>query len=301
MASFGKKLKKARKSKRLRQADLARKIGISQTTVANYEGGVRFPNEEILKKLSDELEVSLDYLLSPVDPLTSEGDPKEDAALKSLLNATYSEIQEQYLALLLKGKKRTATELILNVIRIGRTVEDVYTEILAPVMVQVGDLWQQGEIHVGQEHYISEVTQSIMAQIQSARIPEQTKDRRVIIFSVGGEQHSIGAKMVADFFSSDGWNTYYLGVNIPTASIIQSIRDLKPDIVGLSLTMPSHINIAADLISTLRREPCCEDLKIIVGGGAFNHSPGLWKTIGADAYAKTAEEAVILANQLFSQ
>ena len=301
MATFGEKLKKARKSKRLRQADLAKNIGVSQTTIANYEGSVRFPNEAILKKLSEELEVSLDHLLSTVDPLELEGDPEEDAALQSVLNTSYSQIQERYLNFLLQGDQRGATELILNVLRIGRTVEDVYTEILAPALVEVGDLWQQGKIHVGQEHYISETTQTIMAQIQSAQIPDRKKDRRIIILSPGSEQHSIGAKMVTDFFSKDGWSAYYLGVNMPTDSIIQSIEDLKPELIAISVTVPIHMNTAADLISTLRRHSCCETLKILVGGLAFNQSPGLWKTIGADGYGKNAKEAVTLANLLFPE
>lgn len=301
MNTFGEKLKKARKSKRLRQADLAKNIGISQTTIANYEGGVRFPKEAILKKLSEELEVSLDYLLSTVDPLGLERDPEEDQALTFLLTASFEEIQERYLDLLLKGEQKEATDLILNTLRIGRTVEDIYTEILAPALVQVGERWQQGNIHVAQEHYVSEATQSIMAQIQSAQTPDRRKKRWIIILSVGGERHSIGAKMVADFFSKDGWHVYYLGTNIPTDSIIQSITDLRPDLLAISVTVPIHTNTAADLISILRQHPCCENLKILVGGLAFNQSPELWKTLGADGYGKNAREAVTLANLLFPE
>jgi len=184
--TFGEKLKKARKSKRLRQADLARNIGISQTTVANYEGGVRFPKEAILKKLSEELEVSLDYLLSTVDPLGLERDPEEDRVLTSLLTASFGEIQERYLDLLLKGEQKEATDLILNTLRIGRTVEDIYTEILAPALVQVGELWQQGNIHVAQEHYVSEATQGLWPKFNRYRPPIVGKNGGLSSFPSAG-------------------------------------------------------------------------------------------------------------------
>lgn len=38
-------------------------------------------------------------------------------------------------------------------------------------------------------------------------------------------QHEIGMRMVADFFEMEGWDTYYLGANTPTRSILQTIVD----------------------------------------------------------------------------
>jgi len=57
------KLKQARKQKGLTQGQLAKKIGADIQRISKYERGVLIPTTEIAVKLSDALEVSLDYLL----------------------------------------------------------------------------------------------------------------------------------------------------------------------------------------------------------------------------------------------
>lgn len=53
--SFGKRLQACREELGLSQAALARQLGISQSTVGNYEAGISFPREEVLLRLFDNL------------------------------------------------------------------------------------------------------------------------------------------------------------------------------------------------------------------------------------------------------
>ena len=62
----------------------------------------------------------------------------------------------------------------------------------------------------------------------------------------------------------------------------------------MSFYLPRVIN----QIQSLRKDPDTRQVKIIIGGYPFNIVPDLWKKIGADAYARSADEAVSLANQL---
>lgn len=55
-------LKRYRKKHNLSQAEIAKKINVSQQAYANYENGTRLPNIEILIKIADEYGVSLDIL-----------------------------------------------------------------------------------------------------------------------------------------------------------------------------------------------------------------------------------------------
>jgi transcriptional regulator with XRE-family HTH domain len=64
---LGKRLSELRKKVKLRQEDLAQKIGIARTTYAMYEQGKREPDYETLQKLADFFEVSTDYLLGRTD------------------------------------------------------------------------------------------------------------------------------------------------------------------------------------------------------------------------------------------
>ena len=57
------RLKNLRTSKKLSQAALAEKIGISQRAVSYYESGKDTPSLEILISIADFFNVSLDYLV----------------------------------------------------------------------------------------------------------------------------------------------------------------------------------------------------------------------------------------------
>lgn len=64
---FGKKLKELRLEKKINQSELGEKIGISPSTVGMYERDQRFPDKDILGKIADYFEVSVDYLLGRTD------------------------------------------------------------------------------------------------------------------------------------------------------------------------------------------------------------------------------------------
>lgn len=62
MKIFGKRLREVRKSKKLTQKELADILGIKRNTYSDWENGKTEPSFEILVKLPDLLEVSLDWL-----------------------------------------------------------------------------------------------------------------------------------------------------------------------------------------------------------------------------------------------
>ena len=61
--NFSDNLKRLRKSKDLKQADLAAHFGVGRTTVTSWENGTTLPNIDILDKLATLLDVSADELL----------------------------------------------------------------------------------------------------------------------------------------------------------------------------------------------------------------------------------------------
>lgn len=65
--SFGSRLKELRNDKKASQKQVASDIGISITTISQYENNSRFPNEKILKKLCKYYHISSDYLLGLTD------------------------------------------------------------------------------------------------------------------------------------------------------------------------------------------------------------------------------------------
>ncbi len=64
---FGKRIRKLRLEQNLKQKDLAAKLGISTSSVGMYERELRQPDAEILKKIADFFNVSIDYILGNSD------------------------------------------------------------------------------------------------------------------------------------------------------------------------------------------------------------------------------------------
>ncbi len=62
--SFGIQLKHARKVRNLTQSQLAKMVGVSPSCIGMLEQNRRKPDGELLKKLSNTLNVSVDYLLN---------------------------------------------------------------------------------------------------------------------------------------------------------------------------------------------------------------------------------------------
>ncbi len=74
-ADFSTRLRELRMTRGLRQKDLAAAMGLAQTTIANYEKKLRFPDEDTLRGIADFFQTSLDYLLGRTDSSPAPRDP----------------------------------------------------------------------------------------------------------------------------------------------------------------------------------------------------------------------------------
>ena len=64
MNDLGERIKKARKDLGMSQTDLANRVGLSYAQIGRYETKNTQPQTEILKKIAEALEVSVDHLLN---------------------------------------------------------------------------------------------------------------------------------------------------------------------------------------------------------------------------------------------
>lgn len=218
----------------------------------------------------------------------SSGNPLEDLANK-------------YLGALLYGEKQLAADIIHGAIDDGIHVRDIYLHVFQPSLYEVGRLWQLNKVSVAQEHYSTAVTQFIMSQLYPHILSQKRTPYKFVGVCASGELHEIGLRMVSDFLEMEGWQTFYVGANVPAESIAGLIRDKKAHVLGISATLTYHVPIVARLIKQLRLQEDFQELKIIVGGNPFNWDQDLWQQVGADAFARDAAEAVKTSLQLVSR
>jgi methanogenic corrinoid protein MtbC1 len=111
---------------------------------------------------------------------------------------------------------------------------------------------------------------------------------------VGGELHEVGLRILTDLLELEGWQTWYLGASVPPASAVQLCVERNADVLLVSATLPPHIAAVAEAIRLFKSRPELSQARVIVGGRAFRNAPELWRRIGADGYAASADEALTL-------
>ena len=228
--------------------------------------------------------------------------PEAPTALPSLLDGedALSELARQYLQALLRAERHEASGLILDAVRAGVAVCDVYLQVFQRCQREVGRLWQLKQITVAQEHYCTAATQLAMSQLYPYLFALPKKGRRLAAASVGGELHEVGLRIVTDLFEADGWDTLYLGANLPAGSVVQAVEQHRPDLLVISATMTFHLRGVEQLIAQVRSSEACQGVKVMVGGYPFNVDPELWRRVGADGHAGDAGEALDVAARLLN-
>jgi diguanylate cyclase (GGDEF)-like protein len=135
----------------------------------------------------------------------------------------------------------------------GLGVAGLYQRVIAPAMWRIGELWEKGEISVADEHLATALTHQAMAGIYGPSLGHRVMPGRILMAAVEGEQHALGLRMAADVIELAGYETIYLGADVPTADLLQAVATRSPDLVGLSATMPSSIPALDRAIAEVQR------------------------------------------------
>lgn len=266
--------------------------GIPATDLAR---NLEVMREVLQQKLPAEMSaVTSEHLESGIREL-----PQPAPSSTSFLDHTgpLGELGKAYLEALLRGERHVACRLVLESIASGASVKDIYLYVFQASQYEIGRLWQLNRLSVAQEHYCTAATQLIMSQLYPHIFATEKNGRKLVATCVSGDLHEIGVRMVSDFFEMEGWDTFYLGANVPARSIVQMLTEHRADVLAVSATMTFHVRAVKELIDAVRASEDCATTKILVGGYPFNVAPELWRRVGADAGARDASEAIALANQ----
>lgn len=154
----------------------------------------------------------------------------------------------------------------------GMSPAALYQGVIAPAMHEVGRLWEKGAITVADEHLATALTHRVLAALRppafvdQAFEPASTKPRAMLA-AVQGEQHALGLRMAADLLEDVGYQTIYLGADVPSEALFQAIKALTPNLLGLSATMPELRSRLEEVVSRVRNEH--PQLNLLVGGQAI--------------------------------
>ncbi|HIJ89098.1 MAG TPA: hypothetical protein HPP97_15690 [Desulfuromonadales bacterium] len=197
-----------------------------------------------------------------------------------------------FLPLLLLGDSQGCLTLADQSIKTADDLKHFYLHVIWPALYRVGQLWEANLISVAEEHVATAIVGRIMAALYPRFSLFEITRGKAIVSAGPNEFHEVGARMVADFMEMDGWDVTYLGANTPVDALLATLKQHKPFVVALSVATVFNLESVRQIIKMIKDDQEIKDIKVLVGGLAFNGMQHLWQTIGADGYAADAEKAL---------
>lgn len=176
---------------------------------------------------------------------------------------------DNYLEHLLSGNRNECSSIAKQYISENPSIKDLYENVFRGALYQVGILWETNKISVAKEHLATAITEGILNELYGNIEVLEKQNKKVVLTCVENELHQVGIKMVADIFEINGWDSYFLGTGIPVTELVKYIKEEKPRVLAISMSIFFNYQHLVRMIDVLKQE--FPDLSIILGGQAFLH------------------------------
>jgi methanogenic corrinoid protein MtbC1 len=131
--------------------------------------------------------------------------------------------------------------------------------VIVPMLHELGDRWQGGSATVGQEHFASNLVRGRLLGI--ARGWANGSGRAFVLACPPGEEHDLGLMMFGIALARRGARVIFLGADTPVATIAETVRDVRPEAVVISVARSVPLAAAAGELRALAR-----GVAVYVGG-----------------------------------
>jgi 5-methyltetrahydrofolate--homocysteine methyltransferase len=198
-----------------------------------------------------------------------------------------------------KGNSETVEELVKEALSEGFPAERILNEGLVEGMNIVSEKFKNNECFIP-EVLVSAKAMTVGLEILKPRLAEtNVKSRgKVVIGTIQGDLHDIGKNIVAMLLQGAGFEVVDLGADVPIEKFVESAKNEKADIVGISaLLITTMVNMKA-VIEGLKDAGLRGNVKVIIGGAPVTQDYA--NRIEADGYSPDAASVVDIAKSLMS-
>jgi len=158
-------------------------------------------------------------------------------------------------------------------------------------MEVVGDLFECGEYFVGDLIFAGELmTQSMDILKPVIGSGGEAKAGKIVLATVEGDLHDIGKNIFRSMAEAAGFEIHDLGIDQKPEAFIQKIKEVQPEIVGMSGVLTLALESMKKTVEKLQEAGLRDTVKIIIGGNPVTVEA--CKYIGADAFTTSAAEGV---------
>jgi corrinoid protein of di/trimethylamine methyltransferase len=176
----------------------------------------------------------------------------------------------------------------------------ILEEGMAVAMFDLGEMWKRGEVFLPEVVASAEVFKRCNEIVEPVLLAQRDADDDanaiVVLATVKGDLHDLGKNMVGAMLRTSGFDVHDIGKDVSADRIVEVVRELSPQIVGLSALLTTTVPYQQRVIERLEAEGLRGQVLVMVGGAPV--TPEWAEQIGADGYANNAPEAVEIAKKL---
>ena len=186
----------------------------------------------------------------------------------------------ELLDLAVGGRPRPAIDFVLGLLAGGMVADDIITNVLAPVQLEVGMRWEANLWGVADEHVTTAVIDGALGALAlRTQVPDPHRGK-VLVACAEGEHHTIPARMGAELLRGDGWEVTFLGGSLPADDLRRYAGVTDPDAIVISCTVPLFLPGARRCFAAVADL----GLPAIAAGGAFGHDDRRARRLGASGW-----------------
>jgi methanogenic corrinoid protein MtbC1 len=177
-----------------------------------------------------------------------------------------SQLQRDILHAFLQFDERTVQDLMNEAFTIY-TMDKVLIDILAPLLLQIGNMWEDGKITTAHEHFSTSILRSRIGAVMHA-YPHNGILPKVVAVCAPGEWHELGLLIFTLYMRRKGYEVIYLGSSIKEHDIEVVLETVKPRFLFMSCTMTNNLSSTLELTLSLEKE--FSNLVVGLGGSAID-------------------------------
>jgi MerR family transcriptional regulator, light-induced transcriptional regulator len=148
------------------------------------------------------------------------------------------------------------------------SVRQVITTIIAPMLVEVGEAWNRGEIDIADEHRMTFLVRSDLLTLSTLLPSPKRGAPRALFACVPEDNHELALVLLSLVAQEAGWNTTVLGINVPAQQIEVECAASTIDFVVLTKIFSGAADIG--YVRSVRALPHVRSVPIVVGGSGWS-------------------------------
>ncbi|KGX92191.1 MerR family transcriptional regulator [Pontibacillus halophilus JSM 076056 = DSM 19796] len=150
------------------------------------------------------------------------------------------------------------------------TPEKVAIEVIGPILVDIGTLWERNEISSAHEHFATNFLRSRVGMMLISLPSDQTLPKAICVCGPN-EKHELGLLIFALFLKRKGYEVIYLGQSLAPGDAHVVIDEVQPKYLFMSCTLKKNIPTTVSLAKALKEK--FPTLDIGLGGYAYDSLP----------------------------